>query len=280
MSTAPPLPPPRFEETASNELFRALAPRLPRREPPAPPPELAPWEIVQVPRSRGTGHLAGTLYAGPEPAAGAVLLLPPWLPWGRTYFHRNGRVEALRAAGYHALALDLPGFGGSGPAAGYYHYDVEDALVWLGRRFAELPLHVWGISSGGYWAHFVLSRRSGVTAAVFEDVSHHLLQWSWRTAPLGRPFYVLFRVLLRRAYRYLDLRRHAPCLRVERAAYVSGALDRGVRPEDTRTLARLAGAPCLVVPGAGHLQAIKQDNEAVLSLALATLSERPPAAGS
>ena len=178
----------------------------------------------------------------------------------------------MRAAGYHALALDLPGFGGSGPAAGYYHYDVEDALAWLGRRFAGLPLHVWGVSAGGYWAHFVLSRRSGVTAAVFEDVSHHLLQWSWRTAPLGRPFYVLFRVLFRHAYRYLDLRRHAPCLRVERTAYVSGALDRGVRPEDTRTLAHLADAPSLVIPGAGHLQAIKQDNEAVLSLALATLS--------
>lgn len=257
-----------WEEKLSLRLFLALAPRLPRTVAPDPPEELRPFECVAVPRGERGGPLAATWYPVEGPARGAVLLLHPWLAWGQSYFHRRGRLEALRAAGYHALTLDLGGFGRSGPRSGLFDQDVEAGLQFLRERAPGIPLHVWGVSSGGYWAHPVLSRANGVTGAMFEDVSPHLLEWSWRTAPLGRPFYLLFRGLFRSTHRYLDIRRHAAALTVRAVTYVSGERDRGVRPEDTRTLAARAGGRAHIVPGAGHLGSIKVAQEEVIALAL------------
>lgn len=259
-----------WEEKLSSSLFLALAPRLPRAALPTPPDELRPFESVAVPRGERPGSLAATWYPVEGPARGAVLLLHPWVAWGQTYFHRRGRIEALRAAGYHALTIDLGGFGGSGPRSGLFDRDVEASLRFLRERAPGGPVHVWGVSSGGYWAHPVLSRSNGVAGAMFEDVSPHLLEWSWRTAPLGRPFYLFFRSVFRSTYRYLDARRHAGALTVRAATYVSGEQDRGVRPEDTRTLAARAGGRAHIVPGAGHLGSIKLAQEEVIALALDT----------
>jgi pimeloyl-ACP methyl ester carboxylesterase len=179
-------------------------------------------------------------------------------------------VQALRDAGYHALALDLPGFGGSGPPAGYFDRDVEDGVNCLRRRAPGLPLHIWGVSSGGYWAHLFLSRSGGVAGAFFEDVSAHLFDWSWRTAPWGAPAYLFFRFAFRATHRFLDIRRHAAALRVGAAAYVSGDRDPGIRAEETEELARLAGGRSLIVPGAGHLAAIRAAHREVVALALDT----------
>jgi pimeloyl-ACP methyl ester carboxylesterase len=248
---------------------------MPPRPQPSPPPQLLPAEEVVVPRPGRPGELTATWFPplGPGPARGAVLLLHPWIQWGKSYFFRGGRVEALRAAGYQALALDLPGFGGSGALSGLLDRDVAAGLTFLEGRSAGLPLHVWGVSSGGYWAHQVLSQQNGVAGAMFEDVSPHLLEWSWRMLPGKRPGYLFVRCAFPRFYRYLDLRRHAPALRTAAAAYVGGADDLGVRPEDTRELAGLAGAPCLIVPGARHLGAIKVAPAEVVALALATFAK-------
>lgn len=259
----PPRPSPR-QERASQWLYLALSPRIPSIQRTEPPAELAPFEHLEVPRSQGSGILSATLYRAPEPARGAVLLLHPWHARGRTWFYRHGRLPALREAGLHALTLDLPGFGKSGPAAGHFDRDVEDGLVHLRTLFPDLPLHLWGVSYGGVWSHMALSRGVRVTGAVFEDVSPHLLEWSWRVAPLGRPFYLFFRTVFRDAYRFFDGRLHAPHLRVERALYVSGSKDRGVRPADTKALAERADAPYRIVEGADHLKAMQADREGVL----------------
>jgi pimeloyl-ACP methyl ester carboxylesterase len=243
---------------------------------PEPPDGLAPFEEVSIGRARGPGVLTATWYpatAAGAPSRGAVLLLHPWLPWGKSYFYRRGRVQALRAAGYDALAVDFPGFGGSGRPYGLLDLDVEAALEFLRRRNGGRPLHVWGVSSGGYWAHLVLSRVGGVAGAMFEDVSSHLLQWSWRRVPRGRPLYLIFRTFLRGPYRFFDLRRHAPALRLNAAAYAGGENDPGVWPQETRELARLAGGPCLIVPGADHLGAIKRANGEVIELAIETFRQ-------
>ena len=264
----PPLP----RERGALRLFRALSPRLPRFELPTPPPDLEPFELLAVRRPGRPGRLSATWYPAPEEARGAVLLLPPWVPWGRSYFHRRGRIEALRSAGLAALALDFPGFGDSGPANGFFDRDVEDGLAELGRRAPGLPLAVWGVSAGGYWAHPVLGRRNGVAGAFFEDVSPHLFEWSANMRPLLRPMFLLFRVLFPSAYRFMDMRRHAESFRVRRIAHVSGAADPGVRPEDTRELAERARGRHLIVPGARHLESIKAAPATVLDLALATLA--------
>lgn len=290
--TIPPARPSPGEERLSWRLFRALGPRLAALEQPEPPEALRPFEPVSVPMGgegpgrAERGRLSATWYplpAGAGPARGTVLLLHPWLSWGRAYFHRRGRVAALRAAGYQALALDLAGFGGSSRPVGFHDRDVEAGLRYLRRRTPGLPLHVWGISSGGYWAHVALARDpEPVAGAMFEDVSPHLFEWSWRMSPAFRPFFLFFRTVFARSHRFLDLRKHAPALRAGAATYVSGGEDRGVLPEDTRTLAGAAGGGHRIVAGAGHLASIKVANEEVLALALETFrrgEERQAAEG-
>lgn len=279
----PPARPSWREERWSLRLFLALSPRLPRIEQPAPPRRLEPWQAVRVERGRRAGgvpagDLAATWYPAAGDARGAVLLLPPWLRWGRSYFHRRRRLESLRAAGYHALALDFPGFGASGRPHGFFDREVVHALGHLGRRVPDLPLFLWGVSAGGYWSHPALAHgplagtaaEGRVRGAFFEDVAPHLIRWASRTSPWARPFHVLFRLLFPAAWRFLDLRHHAPVLAPPSVAYLSGADDPGVRPADTRDLARRAGAPATVVPAAGHLEAIKRDTRGVIALALRT----------
>jgi len=262
------------QERFAVRLFRALSPKLKRTPQPEPPEKLAPFERLAVPR--GEGRLSATLFPAAGNPRGAVLLLHPWLPWGQAYFHRRGRIEALRSAGYHAMTLDLGGFGASDPLEGFFDRDIEAGLLDLRKRAGGLPLHLWGVSSGGYWAHPALARTRLVSGAMFEDVSPHLLEWSWRTAPLGRPFYLFYRHVLRQAYRFLDARSQARAMAVRAVTYVSGEKDRGVRPEDTRALAEAAGGYCRVVPGAGHLAAIKVAQEEVIALALDTFRKAVP----
>jgi pimeloyl-ACP methyl ester carboxylesterase len=266
--------PARSLEKLAIRLFLALSPRFPRATQPAPPDDLRPWESVSVarPEGGGPGTIPGTWYPADgcqESARGAILLLPPWSSWGKAYFHRRGRIEALRAAGYHVLTLDLPGTPGL-PAHGFFDRDIEAGLAFLQERNPGLPLHVWGVSAGGYWVHPVLSRTSLVSGAMFEDVAAHLIDWSWRVAPLGRPAYLFFKHVLRPAYRYLDMRQHAAALNVRAVAYVSGEKDRGVRPADTCELAGRANALCRIVNGARHLESIRLANEEILALALDT----------
>jgi pimeloyl-ACP methyl ester carboxylesterase len=266
-----PARPPAWQERLGTWLLFGLAPRLQRAPQPEAPSELAPHCEIRIPRpGPADGALTATWYPAPEGARGAVLLLHPWVAWGKAYFHRGGRIEALRAAGYHVLAPDLPGFGDSGKRRGFPDRDVEACLGELQRLAGGLSLHVWGVSAGGYWAHPVLSRTRGVSGAVFEDVSPHLLEWSWRMAPWGRPFYAFYRFALPAAYRFLDLRRHAPAMGLAQVLYVSGSGDRGVRPDDTAELAHRAGGEALVIDGAAHLGAIKVANDEVLDWALRT----------
>ncbi len=266
-------PPPRpspARERAAYKLFRLFSPRLPAISPGAPPPALAPFEEIEIPRRGRSGHLAATVFPAAGGSRGTVLFLHPWMEWGASYFFRRNRLQAARAAGYDAWTVDLSGFGRSAAAEGFYDRDVEDALAGLEERSARRPFFVWGVSSGGYWAHVVLSRRDGVAGAFFEDVAAHLFEWSWRLKPWWRPGFATFRLVFPEFYRWLDVRRHAPHLRLRAAAYVSGERDPGVLPKDTRALAAAARAEHRIVPGAGHLEGIKREPETVIGLALET----------
>lgn len=269
----PPRRPAWKEERRAQRLFLALSPHLPRGRQPEPPENLAPWERRRIER-RGGGHLDALWYPASGPPRGGVLLAHPWMARGQAFFFRGGRIEALRDAGYHVLTFDLGGFGQSGDVpAGFFDADVADALTVLQVKIGELPCHFWGVSSGGYWSHLLLSRRPGVSGAVFEDTAVHLIEWSKRLAPRGLPFYLIFQFILRHAYRFLDLRRHAPHLRVAASAYIGGGQDRGARADETRELARLASASSLIVPEAGHLEAARQAPDEVLGLALRTFEQ-------
>ncbi|MEM9557642.1 MAG: alpha/beta fold hydrolase [Acidobacteriota bacterium] len=285
-ASGPPPRPPRWEEIASGALLLALAPRI-RGEALTPQERFAPFERVEIPRRAASGTLSGwwlpsTIDAarvadGTDDSDGAsgtravAVLGHPWVPWGQGHFYRRGRIPALRRAGFDVLTFDLGGFGDSGPRPrGYFDRDLHDVLDWVAARRPHLPRLYWGISSGGYWAHQALATRSDVAAAVFEDVSAHLIEWSERELAWSAPFCVLFRTLFRRGFRYLDARRHAPHLRVPVVGYVGGAEDRGARPEDTRALATSAGGAVLIVDGAGHLDAIRRAGPEVIAFALDT----------
>jgi pimeloyl-ACP methyl ester carboxylesterase len=276
-AAAPPRPP-RWQEAAGEFMLRAFGPKLRREELPEIPADLEPWEAVAIPRRQGAGSLSGLWFPAAGEARGAVLLVHPWLPWGKAYFYRRHRIEELRKAGYHTLIFDLPGFGDSGPPQGFYDRDVSAALAFLRGRAPGLPLHIWGVSSGGYWAHAVIATEGGVTGAFFEDVAPHLLEWSWRAIPKGRPFYLIFRTFLPTAYRYIDIRRHARARRAAAVAYVSGDRDPGVRPEDTLSLSEAAGGEAIVIPGAEHLGSIKRANRKVLAAAIALFARAEAAA--
>jgi|HubBroStandDraft_3_1064219.scaffolds.fasta_scaffold01059_3 hypothetical protein len=301
--SAPPPRPPAWEERWAGRLFRGLSPRLARQPQPDPPPSLAPWQSLRVPRlarpegganaggdgdPRGGaagdigagGSLSATWYEAPAPARGAVLLVHPWVKWGKAYFQRGGRIEALRAAGYHALTLDLGGFGGSPPGGGFFDLDVASGLAWLRRRVGDLPVHLWALCSGGYWSHQALSGGARAAGALFEDVALHPFEWSWRMAPRWAPGYLFFRCAFRRSYRFLDLRRHAAALGLGAVAHVSGERNRSVLPDETRELARRAGGRCLIVPGADHLGSFSMARDEVLALALATFRQAEQADGS
>jgi pimeloyl-ACP methyl ester carboxylesterase len=218
--------------------------------------------------------LAATWFPAQGEARGAVLLAHPWIKAGRSYFHRQGRLEALRTAGFDALTVDLGGLGLSTPCMGFSDTEVADTLAALRDRAPGLPLYLWGVSNGGYWSHLVLSRTAEVEveieAAMFEDVAPHLIEWSWRMTPWARPALLVFRYGLPSTYRYLNIRAHVPYFKTQRLAYVGGGRDRGVPAEDTRDLARRAGGECLVVPKSGHLSSIKRANAEVVGLALKT----------
>ncbi len=269
MVQAPPRPQ-EWRERAGLRLVRALAPQLRVVPPAAAPPVLLPYENLSVERDRGPGTLAATWYPAYVSPRGAVLLLHPWIPEGRAYFHRLGRIEALRAAGYHALTIDLPGFGGSGRPSGLYDRAVEDALARLDRLGKGLDLFIWGVGVGGYWSHQVLARTDQVAGAMFEDVPSHLYEWSSRVEPWGKPARILVQRMLPDVHRYLDLRRHATAFDLGAVTYISGARNLGVRPEETRTLAECAGGSYSIVRGAGHLGSIEVANRAVIRTALET----------
>lgn len=265
----PPRPSPR-RERAALKLFLAFSPKLravARTEPPA---SVQPCERFEIARD-GASPLPATWYPAPGRARGVVLLAHPWVGWGQSYFHRGGRLEALRAAGYHAATFDLSAVAGE-PVRAFFDLEVEAALTAVRARAPGLPLHVWGVSAGGFWAHPAVARDGAVAGAFFEDVSPHLFEWAARAAPAWTPFYWLFRRLFPDGYRFLDLRRHAPHLGARAVSYLSGGADVGVRPEDTAELAALAGAASEIVDGASHLGSIKRDPERVAARALATFA--------
>ena len=198
------------------------------------------------------------------------MLAHPWLAVGQGYFHRYRRIPALREAGYHVLTFDMPGFGGSGRLRGYWDEDVEQMLDVLARRAPGLPWHFWGVSAGGVWGSILIARREVFAGAMFEDVTPHLLEWSWRAVPAKRPAYLFYRTFLRRGYAFLDLRRHVPFLHARAVAHVAGGRDLGIPEAETRGLSALARSELLLVPTAAHLESIRLAHDDVVALALRT----------
>ena len=259
-------------ESLALRMFLAFSPRIRRVTHAEPPASLAPFEVFSIPRPEGS-PLQATWYPTSKPPRGVVLFLHPWVGWGQTYFHRHGRIEAVREAGYHAITVDIMNIGGQDKRPPQlFDIDVQDALAGARQRAAGLPVHVWGVSAGGYWAHMALARDNALDGVFFEEVAVHLLEWLRRMAPAATPVTLLFRLIFAEAYRFMDIRHHASSLQAKAIAYVSGDADRSIRVEETKDLASRAKAECSIIAGAAHLEVIKRDSQGVLDLALATFA--------
>src|SRR5258708_35851529 len=122
----PPARPPPRQERAALAMFLAFAPRVRGTGGSAPPSELVPFERFEIRRAGGS-PLAATFYPTASPVRGAVLFIHPWLGWGQSYFHRQGRIEEVRASGYHAMTFDLSGFGGGARPRRFFDLDIADS---------------------------------------------------------------------------------------------------------------------------------------------------------
>lgn len=223
------------------------------------PPEWDP-QPFGIPRAAG-GLLAAILFPHETPR-GVVLLGHPGIGPAKGWFHRGDRVPFLRQLGFAVVTFDHGGFGESDAPTRLYHAEWEDVLAWTRRRFPSLPIHVWGVSVGGYFAHHALAapETKGVRSAVFEQVTPDLLGYAgppwaaWRAAALAA------RLAAPAARAWLPTEAHALHVKAEHVLYVSGDADAGVPPAHARRLVRAAGplAGHHVVVGAGHLEAWKK----------------------
>lgn len=90
------------------------------------------------------------LWAAADAAAGRALLLPGITSAAATMWEVG---EGLAAAGWSAVAVDLPGHGRSGPAASYRLADVADSVAGLGGGWDLVVGH----SLGGALATVLLA---------------------------------------------------------------------------------------------------------------------------
>ncbi len=262
---------PREERVVERLLARGfLGDLFAQPQDPAPPEWGA--QPFGIPRAAG-GVLAALLFPHPDPQ-GVVLLAHPGIGPAKGYFHRGDRIPFLRDLGFSVATFDHGGFGESDAMSGLYHREWADVLAWARRRFPRAPLHAWGVSLGGYFAHHALAEdAAGVSSAVFEQVAPDLFAYRVPGQPLLRAGSVLSRTLAPGAARWFPARAHALHVKADRVLYVSGDADRGIPLEDARSLVRAASplARHHVVAGAGHLEAWKLGGAAVRDAVRATL---------
>lgn len=267
----PAAPSPRDERVLLRLLERGILGDL-YGAPQDPPPSEWGAQPFGVPRPEG-GMLAALLFPAPH-ARGVVLLAHPSVAAGKGYFHRNDRVPFLRELGFHVVTFDHGGFGESDAPAGLHHREWAALLAWARRRFPDLPVHVWGVSLGGYFAHHALAAdEPGVASAVFEQVAPNLFAYRFEGAPLTRAGHALARTLAPGGARWFGADAHALHVKADRVLYVSGARDRGVPLADATRLVHAASplARHHVVEGAAHLEAWKLGGAAVREAVRATL---------
>lgn len=267
---APPVPSPR-EERLIGELLDCAYLRALRHAPQDPPP--AEWgaEPFAIVRPRG-GVLAALHFPVARPR-GLVLFGHPGIPAAKGYFHRSDRIPFARSLGFAAMTFDHGGFGESDDPTALYHEEWAAVLAWARRRHPGVPLHVWGVSVGGYFAHHALAAdEAGVASAVFEQVAPNLLRYGDNAALKAAGAVAgLAAPALRR---WLPAEAHAPRMAAEHVLYVSGDADHGIPLADATRLAEAAGpfARHHVVEGAGHLEAWKKGGDPVRKAVEAVLS--------
>lgn len=257
----PPEPTPRQERVLLRLLHAFYTSSLQRVEQdPAP----AAWEPLPLGiRREAGGVLAAILFPVPSPR-GIVLFGHPGIPPAKGYFHRSDRIPFVQSLGFSALTFDHGGFGESDAATRLYHAEWADVLAWARRRFPGVPVATWGVSLGGYFLHHALARDTGVHAAIFEEVSPHLLHYRGDARSATQKLGAALAGRLPGAT-WFPAENHALHVRADHVLYLNGARDHGIPRDHARRLVAAAGplAQHHVVDGAGHLESWKLGGDAV-----------------
>jgi alpha-beta hydrolase superfamily lysophospholipase len=221
-------------------------------------------------RSADGTALEGAVLAAAPGAQGVVVLCHPLLRYGYHYFLRGGLARWVAGAGFHAVLFNFQGIGRSALGGLCFADDVVGAVGWARERFPGLPVHLAGLSFGGYHAAHALPRLDGAVAgAVLDSVPPRIgnvfqsgpaswlmraLSWSpWAAATGTRPVVAsLARV------------RQTPLL------LVYGDTDEYCPPTDVIRLAAAVPAARLeCLPGTGHMDGFLTRREAYTSALLA-----------
>lgn len=125
--------------------------------------DLLPFEVRGLDGSRLSAAWRET---DPLSARGVVLLCHPFIKYGMRYFFRNGYPEWLGAAGYHVVAFDFKGFGASTLGGVSFADDVASMVRWARAQYPALPLHLFGVSFGGYHAVHAVAARTDLAASI------------------------------------------------------------------------------------------------------------------
>jgi pimeloyl-ACP methyl ester carboxylesterase len=113
--------------------------------------------------------LEGALVAAGPSARGVVVLCHPLLRYGYHYFLRSGLARWVAGAGFHALLFNFQGIGRSALGNLCFADDVAGAVAWARQCFPLLPVHLLGLSFGGYHAAHALVRLDGAVASAALD---------------------------------------------------------------------------------------------------------------
>ena len=106
-----------------------------------------------------------------SPAKGVVLLCHPFLKYGMAYFFKHQYPAWLNAAGYHVIAFNFKGFGGSTIGGIAFADDVQSLAHWIDTTHPALPVHLLGASFGGYHGiHGIARHRLQFASAIFDSV--------------------------------------------------------------------------------------------------------------
>jgi pimeloyl-ACP methyl ester carboxylesterase len=127
-------------------------------------------EPVALQSADGT-PLEGALMHADSDVQGVVVFCHPLLRYGYRYFLRSGLARWAAEEGFHCVLFNFQGIGRSDMGALCFADDVVGVVGYARERFPGLPVHLVGLSFGGYHAAHALVRLDGiVTSAVLDSV--------------------------------------------------------------------------------------------------------------
>jgi pimeloyl-ACP methyl ester carboxylesterase len=125
-------------------------------------------EPVALRSADGTA-LEGALVDGGADARGVIVFCHPLLRYGYHYFLRSGLARWAAGEGFHGVLFNFQGIGRSGLGGLCFADDVVGVAGWAREEYPGLPVHIVGLSFGGYHAAHALTRLDGTVASATLD---------------------------------------------------------------------------------------------------------------